>query len=89
GTASRAFISDISIAGKTGTVENPHGEDHAVFVGFAPVDQPRIAIAVVIENAGGGGSWAAPTASIMIEQYMRGEIKEKVWEKERIKKASF
>lgn len=89
GTAGRAYISDIPIAGKTGTVENPHGEDHAVFVGFAPVEQPRIAIAVVIENAGGGGSWAAPTASVLIEQYIRGEVKEKVWEQERIKKVRF
>jgi len=89
GTASRAFISDISVAGKTGTSQNPHGEDHAVFIGFAPVDRPRIAIAVLIENAGGGGSWAAPTASVMMEQYIRGEVKEKKWESQRIKNTSF
>ncbi|MEO0895472.1 MAG: penicillin-binding protein 2 [Bacteroidota bacterium] len=89
GTAPRAFISDIPIAGKTGTVENPHGEDHSVFIGFAPVDQPRIAIAVVLENAGGGGSWAAPTASLVIEKFLRGEVKEKTWEERRIKNAVF
>ena len=65
GTAGRAFISDISVAGKTGTSQNPHGEDHAVFIGFAPVDRPRIAIAVLIENAGGGGSWAADRKSVV------------------------
>ncbi|MDX1907287.1 MAG: penicillin-binding protein 2 [Bacteroidia bacterium] len=89
GTARRAFIEEISICGKTGTVENPHGEDHAVFIGFAPRDNPRIAVAVVIENAGGGGSWAAPTASLMIEQYLRGTITAKQAEYERISQASF
>ncbi|WNJ16712.1 penicillin-binding transpeptidase domain-containing protein [Pontibacter sp. G13] len=90
GTARRAFIPEADVVGKTGTVQNPHGEDHAVFVGFAPKDNPRIAIAVVIENAGGGGSWAAPTASLMIEHYLRGgEIEAKKWELERILNANF
>ncbi|MEM7656241.1 MAG: penicillin-binding protein 2 [Bacteroidota bacterium] len=89
GTARRAFISDIPVCGKTGTVQNPHGEDHAVFVGFAPKENPEIAIAVVIENAGGGGSWAAPTASLMIEYFKRREIKEKQWEFQRISNATF
>ncbi|MEM6378909.1 MAG: hypothetical protein AAF705_11885, partial [Bacteroidota bacterium] len=52
-------------------------------------ERPRIAIAVLIENAGGGGSWAAPTASVMMEQYVRGEIKEKKWEYNRIKNTTF
>ena len=77
GTAPRAFIEDIPICGKTGTVENPHGENHSVFVAFAPKDRPQIAIAVVIENAGGGGRWAAPAASMMIEKYLRRELKSK------------
>ncbi|MEM6262646.1 MAG: penicillin-binding transpeptidase domain-containing protein, partial [Bacteroidota bacterium] len=66
GTARRAFIEDIVVCGKTGTVENPHGEDHATFICFAPKENPKIAVAVIIENSGGGGGrWAAPTASLM------------------------
>ncbi|MEZ4772879.1 MAG: penicillin-binding transpeptidase domain-containing protein [Bacteroidia bacterium] len=89
GTAGRAFIPGIAVCGKTGTVQNPHGENHAVFVGFAPKENPVIAIAVVLENAGGGGSWAAPTASIMIEKYIRREIKDKTFEYKRILDANF
>ena len=65
-------IDSIVVCGKTGTAQNPHGEDHAVFVCFAPRDNPKIAIAVVVENAGFGGVWAAPVASLMIEKYLRG-----------------
>lgn len=89
GTARRAFIEDIVVCGKTGTVQNPHGEDHAVFVGFAPKENPQIAIAVIIENAGGGGSWAAPTASLMIEQYIRRKIVSKQFEYQRILNTAF
>ncbi len=74
GTAARAAIKDIQIAGKTGTAQNPQGEDHSVFIAFAPKDNPKIAIAVYVENAGWGGRAAASTASLMIEQYIRGEI---------------
>ncbi|WP_200974878.1 penicillin-binding protein 2 [Echinicola sp. 20G] len=74
GTAMRAIIKDITIAGKTGTAQNPHGEDHSVFVAFAPKEDPQIAIAVYVENAGWGGRAAASTASLMIEQYLRGHI---------------
>lgn len=74
GTARRALIKDIPISGKTGTSQNPHGIDHALFIGFAPSDDPKIAIAVVLENAGFGGVWAAPIASLMIEMYMKREI---------------
>ena len=82
GTGKRAKIKDVVVCGKTGTVQNPHGEDHSVFVAFAPMYNPKIAIAVFIENArGGGGLWAAPTAGLMIEKY----IKRKVTEKEREK----
>ena len=70
GTAQSAYIWDIPIAGKTGTAQNPHGEDHSVFFGFAPKDDPQIAIAVFVENAGWGGSYAAPIASLMIEKYL-------------------
>ncbi|MCG8319405.1 MAG: penicillin-binding protein 2 [Cytophagales bacterium] len=74
GTAGRAIIQDIEICGKTGTAENPHGEDHSVFMAFAPKDDPKIAIAVYVENAGWGGRAAASTASLLIEKYIRGEI---------------
>jgi penicillin-binding protein 2 len=74
GTANRAIIKDLVIAGKTGTAQNPHGEDHSVFIAFAPKDNPKIAIAVYVENAGWGGRAAASTASLMIEKYIKGEI---------------
>ena len=65
------------MAGKTGTAQNPHGRDHAIFIGFAPVDDPQIAVAVVVENAGFGATWAAPIASMMMEQYLTGNMKRK------------
>ncbi|MFN3999112.1 penicillin-binding protein 2 [Algoriphagus sp.] len=74
GTATRAILKDILIAGKTGTAQNSHGEDHSVFIAFAPKDNPQIAIAVYVENAGWGGRAAASTASLMIEKYLRGNI---------------
>ncbi|MHA7131293.1 penicillin-binding protein 2 [Algoriphagus namhaensis] len=74
GTAARAVMKDIAIAGKTGTAQNPHGEDHSVFIAFAPKEDPKIAIAVYVENAGWGGRAAASTASLMIEKYLRGEV---------------
>lgn len=81
GTARFYFMKDITQAGKTGTVQNPHGKDHSIFIAFAPVDHPRIAIAVVVENAGFGSTWAAPIASLMIEKYLTGHIKRKALEK--------
>ena len=75
GTARKARIYEsIEVCGKTGTAQNPHGEDHSVFIAFAPRDNPKIAIAVYVENAGGGGTWAAPIASLMIEQYLTDSI---------------
>lgn len=82
GTAWRAALDSIAVCGKTGTVQNPHGKDHSVFIAFAPKDNPKIAIAVVVENAGDyGGTWAAPIASLMMEKYFYGEIKRKEKEK--------
>ena len=81
GTARFSKIDSIQVAGKTGTAENPHGDDHSLFMGFAPVDNPQIAIAVVVENAGFGSQWAAPIASLMIEKYIRGYIKDSKKEK--------
>ncbi|MFI5222428.1 MAG: penicillin-binding transpeptidase domain-containing protein, partial [Bacteroidia bacterium] len=73
GTAYIARIPGIAICGKTGTAQNPHGKDHSVFFAFAPRDHPRIAIAVVVENAGFGATWAAPIASLILEQYLTGK----------------
>lgn len=77
GTARIARVDSISVCGKTGTVQNPHGENHSVFIAFAPKDNPQIAIAVFVENSGYGGTWAAPIASLMIEQYLKGYINTK------------
>ncbi|MFY0687828.1 MAG: penicillin-binding protein 2 [Cyclobacteriaceae bacterium] len=74
GTARRAFMSDLQICGKTSTVQNPHGEDHSGFMGFAPMKKPQIAVAVYVENAGEGGRAAATIAGLLVEKYVRGEI---------------
>jgi penicillin-binding protein 2 len=71
GTGGAAKITGIPSAGKTGTAQNPHGPDHAWFIGFAPFDHPVIAIAVLVENAGFGGAFAAPIAGKCMERYMR------------------
>jgi penicillin-binding protein 2 len=75
GTAPRALIPGMTICGKTGTAQNPQGEDHSVFMAFAPKENPKIAIAVYVENAGWGGRAAASIASLMIERYVTGEVK--------------
>jgi penicillin-binding protein 2 len=75
GTANGAKLQDIVICGKTGTVQNEPRKDHSVFVCFAPKDNPKIALAVYVENCGFGGTWAAPIASLMIEQYLNDAIK--------------
>jgi penicillin-binding protein 2 len=78
GTATHIKLPDIEICGKTGTAQNPHGKDHAWFVGFAPYDNPKIAIAVLVENVGFGGTHAAPIAQKVIQAYMnsfKGENK--------------
>lgn len=69
GTGHRAQLPDVSVAGKTGTAQNPHGEDHAWFVTFAPAETPRIAVTVLVENGGGGGSVAAPIAQQLLKKY--------------------
>lgn len=76
GTARLAYIPGITVCGKTGTSENTHGKDHSVFFAFAPRENPKIAVAVYIENGGWGGSYAAPIASLMIEKYLNGEVSE-------------
>lgn len=81
GTARRYKIDSITAGGKTGTAQNPHGKDHSLFIAFAPVEKPQIAISVVVENGGFGATWAAPIASLMIEQYIRGYVKRPELEK--------
>lgn len=77
-TASWVAIKDIVMCGKTGTAENPHGPDHSIFVAFAPEKNPRIAIAVYVENTGFGSTYAAPVASLMVERYLKGRT-ENTW----------
>lgn len=67
GTGTSAQISGVKVAGKTGSAENPHGQAHAWFIGFAPAEQPKYAIAVIVENAGFGGREAAPIAQQMLK----------------------
>jgi penicillin-binding protein 2 len=74
GTARVAYVPGLDICGKTGTSQNPHGKDHSVFFGFAPKNNPKIAIAVFVENAGWGGDWAAPIASLLMEKYLNKTI---------------
>ena len=88
-TARVAAVKGLDICGKTGTAENPHGDEHAVFVCFAPRENPRIAIAVYIENAGFGATWAAPVASLMVEKYLNGSISSnRLWLQQRITDAN-
>lgn len=67
-------VPDIIVAGKTGTAQNPHGENHGWFVTYAPVEDPQIVVAVLMENSGYGSISAAPVASLLVEQYLKGEI---------------
>ena len=79
-TAGIAAIRDITICGKTGTAQNPHGKEHSVFIAFAPRENPKIAIMVFVENAGFGATYAAPIASLMIEKYLKGDVSNKARE---------
>jgi len=74
GTGRIAKFGSTVICGKTGTAQNPHGKDHSLFVAFAPKENPKIAIAVMVENSGFGATWAAPVASLMMEQYLTDSI---------------
>ena len=80
GTAKYCKIPNYEICGKTGTAQNPHGEDHSIFIAFAPKKKPAIAIAVYVENGGWGSTWAAPIASLMIEKYLNRETTNKAQE---------
>jgi penicillin-binding protein 2 len=80
GTAAFSALKDIVVCGKTGTAQNPHGKDHSVFIAFAPKYNPKIAIAVYVENAGFGATYAAPVASLLIEKYLKRQIQNKLLE---------
>ncbi len=81
GTAAASKIKGITVLGKTGTAQNPHGKNHSLFVGYAPRENPKIAIGIMVENAGWGAEWAAPIASLMMEKYLTDSISRPLVEK--------
>lgn len=84
-TARVANIPGVEVCGKTGTAQNPHGDDHSVFICFAPKDDPKIAVVAYVENGGFGATWAAPIASLLVEKYLNREIcKERQYLEDRI-----
>ena len=74
GTCRRAAIPGIEVCGKTGTAQNPHGNDHSAFMGFAPYHEPKIAVAVYVENGGWGATYGVPIGSLVMEKYLTGTI---------------
>ena len=88
GSGRRAYMPNIAVCGKTSTVENPHGEDHSGFMGFAPKENPKIAIAVYVENAGWGARAAASISGLVIEKYLTGEVK-RTWLEDYVLKGEF
>lgn len=88
GNTARAIIPGIAVCGKTGTAQNPHGEDHSVFMAFAPKENPKIAISVFVENAGWGGRAAASISSLLMEKYITGEVM-RSWIESYVKKGEF
>lgn len=74
GTCRTANLPGLEVCGKTGTAQNPHGRDHSVFMGFAPYQNPKIAVAVYVENAGFGATFGVPIGSLIIEKYLNGQI---------------
>ena len=85
GSARWYKIDSLQMCGKTGTSENPFGKNHSIFIAFAPRNNPKIAISVVVENSGFGSTWAAPIASLMIEKYLTGKVKSSWYEDNIIK----
>lgn len=83
GTARWSKVEGLDICGKTGTAENPHGQDHSIFIAFAPKDNPKIALAIFVENGYWGSRWAGPIATLMIEKYLTGEIT-RPWDEKRM-----
>ena len=87
GTAWVAHVDSLDICGKTGTAQNPRGADNSVFICFAPMDNPQIAVAAYVENGGFGAAYAAPMASLMVEKYLKGGTRREALEK-RMKEAN-
>ena len=81
GTAKSAKLNDITICGKTGTAQNPHGKDHSIFIAFAPKKNPKIALVVYVENGGWGSELAAPIGSLCVEKYLSGKTNRPTLEK--------
>ena len=86
GTAKKAKLKGLKICGKTGTAQNPHGDDHSIFIAFSPRENPKIAIAVYVENGGWGSDVAAPMGSLCIEKYRTRKISRIRLENEMINK---
>jgi len=74
GTANFLKVPGVEYCAKTGTAQNPHGKDHSIFTCFAPRNNPKIAVAVVVENAGFGATWAGPIATLLMEKYLNDTI---------------
>lgn len=74
GTCRGIMLPDIEVCGKTGTAENPHGKDHSIFMGFAPKNQPKVAIFVIVENAGFGATFGVPIGRLMVQKYLKGQV---------------
>ena len=74
GTCRGLNMKDVEVCGKTGTAENPHGKDHSACMAFAPYHEPKVAIAVYVENGGFGATIAVPMARLMLERYFYGEV---------------
>lgn len=74
GTCRGINIPDLQVCGKTGTAENPHGKDHSLFMGFAPKNDPKVAIFVIVENAGFGATFGVPIARLMVQKYLKGKV---------------
>lgn len=94
GTASNGRIKGITVSGKTGTAQNPHGDDHSLFICYAPSEDPKIAIGIMVENAGFGNTYAVPIATLMIEKYLkpdsvtsRPELEKRMFEANLLSKA--
>jgi penicillin-binding protein 2 len=89
GTASGITVPGVQYCAKTGTAQNPHGKNHSLFVCFAPKDNPTIAVAVIVENAGYGATWAGPIGAFMMEKYLNDTIaSDRLAEVERISNAN-
>ena len=76
GTCRSANTGMYEVCGKTGTAQNPHGQDHSVFMGFAPRNNPKIAICVYVENGTWGATYGVPIGALMMEQYINGKLSE-------------